>query len=121
MLTRKRLIEFCLTFPGAYEDYPFDENASVPDAWTVMRHRENRKSFALLFDRNGRLNLNVKCEPMAAGLLRCVYPSVIPAYHMNKEHWNGVIVDGTVPEREILVWISQSYDLTKPRRKTKSS
>ena len=121
MLTRKNLIEFCMTFPDAYEDYPFDGDSLAPDAWTVMRHCGNKKSFALLFERHGCLNLNVKCAPDEARFLRGVYASVVPAYHMNKEHWNGVILDGSVPEREIRMWISQSYDLTKPGRKPKSS
>lgn len=117
MPTRRELIEFCLRFPGAFEDYPFDEDPSAPDAWTLMRHRENRKSFALIFERGGFLNVNLKCEPEEAAFLRRVYPSVIPAYHMNKEHWNGVVLDGGVPDRELFAWIRESFDLTLPKRK----
>lgn len=117
MPTRGELIAFCLRLPGAYEDYPFDEDRNAPGAWTVMRHRENRKSFALIFERGGFLNVNLKCDPAEADFLRRIYRSVIPAYHMNKEHWNGVVLDGSVPEQELFGWIGESFDLTKPKRK----
>ncbi len=120
MLTRSELIDYCLTFPGAYEDYPFDEDSAAAGAWTVMRSSVNHKSFALIFERNGFININLKCEPMYADLLRSIYPSVIPAYHMNKVHWNGVILDGSIPESEVLAWIGQSYDLIKPKSKGKN-
>lgn len=108
---RRVLIDYCMTFSGAYEDYPFhDAN------WTVMR-AANRKMFAAIYERNGFLQLNVKCDPMEADLLRSVYPSVNPAYHMNKQHWNTVTMDGTVPEEEILQMIQKSYALVKPVRR----
>lgn len=118
-MTKQELIDYCLTFPGAYEDYPFDEDSASADAWTVMRHRVNKKSFAFLFQRGDFVNINLKCEPMFADLLRRVYPGVIPAYHMNKVHWNGVILDGSIPQEEIFRWIRNSYDLIKPKRKVK--
>jgi predicted DNA-binding protein (MmcQ/YjbR family) len=121
MLSKRELIRYCLTFPGAYEDYPFDEDSASDGAWTVMRHRANKKSFAFIFERAGLININLKCEPMYADLLRSVYPSVIPAYHMNKVHWNGVIIDGSVPDDELFSWIGQSYDLIKPKQKIKTN
>lgn len=120
MPDRKNLIEYCLRLPGAYEDYPFDDDPSSPGAWTVMRHRENRKSFALIFEHDGALNLNLKCDPAEADFLRGIYRSVIPAYHMNKEHWIGVLLDGGVPEEVLYAWIDASYRCTIPKRKRKS-
>jgi predicted DNA-binding protein (MmcQ/YjbR family) len=122
MLTRRDLIRQCLTYADAYEDYPFDEDRNDPAAWTVMRHKSNHKSFAMIFERGGRLNLNVKCDPAEADFLRNVYRSVTAAYHMNKEHWNGIAVDGSIPENEIFGWIDESFRLTAPklkRRRTK--
>jgi predicted DNA-binding protein (MmcQ/YjbR family) len=116
MLTKKQLTDYCLTFPDAYEDYPFDKDSTAVNAWTVMRHRKNKKGFAFLFKRGGFVQINLKCEPMQADLLRSVYASVIPAYHMNKVHWNGIILDGSIEDEEILLWIQNSYDLTKPRK-----
>ena len=109
MKTKREAIDYCLGLPGAYEDYPFDDGE-----WTVMRHRENRKSFCMIFLREGHTWLNLKCEPMEADFLRRAYGAVIPAYHMNKVHWNSVILDGSVPEEEIFRMIRMSFDLTRP-------
>lgn len=119
MLTKRELIDYCLTFPGAYEDYPFDEDSAAADAWAVLRHRGSHKSFALIYERGGRLRINLKCEPMYADLLRGVYSGVMPAYHMNKVHWNTVTPEEGIPEEELFEWIRQSYDLTKPNPKNK--
>lgn len=115
-MTKRELIEYCLTYPDAYEDYPFDEDSASSEAWTVMRHSGNRKSFALIYERGGKLRVNLKCEPMFADFLRSVYPGVTPAYHMNKVHWNTVTPDEAIPEEELHEWIRQSYDLTKPKK-----
>ena len=76
--------------------------------------------FALILERDAKLCINLKCEPMQADFLRKVYPTVIPAYHMNKTHWNTVIVDGSIPQEELFEMIASSYDLIKPKRKTAS-
>ncbi len=114
-MTRQDIIDFCRAFPAAYEDYPFDDIAD-PGAWTVMRHRTNKKSFALIFERNGKLCANLKCDPFEADFLRQAFDDVMPAYHMNKVHWNTVIVGGDVPEEEIKRMIGNSYDLIKPKK-----
>lgn len=106
---RRRWTAFCLSYAGAYEDYPFD------DQWTAIRCRGNDKTFAFLFERQGRLWINLKCAPEESDFLRRVYPSVQPAYHMNKVHWNSVILDGTVPDEDIYTMISHSYELVAPR------
>jgi len=80
-----------------------------------MRHRANKKSFALIYERNGKLCVNLKCEPLEAGFLRQAFAGVTPAYHMNKEHWNTVIIGSDVPEEEMLRQIGNSYDLIKPK------
>ena len=112
-MTRRELIALCLSFPDAYEDYPFSDGNGADGAWTVMRHRSNKKSFALIYERGG-LCVNLKCSPMRAELLRQVYEGVTPGYHMNKEHWNTVRLDSDVPEEELLGMLSHSYDLTAP-------
>lgn len=115
VMTRRALIDYCLTYPDAYEDYPFDENAGASDAWTVMRHRLNKKSFAFIYEREG-LCVNLKCEPEEADFLRKVYKGVTPAYHMNKEHWNTVRLNSDVPVDELHGMIEHSYRLTMPKR-----
>jgi predicted DNA-binding protein (MmcQ/YjbR family) len=125
-MTRQEIIDYCLTLPLTYEDYPFDEVID-DNATTVMRHRSNKKSFALIMKHCGQLYLNLKCDPFEADFLRQMYESLIPGYHMNKQHWNTIIIgdpsrtDCDVPDDEIRRIIEASYDLTKPkvRRKNK--
>ena len=112
-MTRDELIEFCLTFPLAYEDYPFDKIAD-DNAWAVIRHKTNKKSFALIYNRNGNLCVNLKCEPLEADFFRQVYTDVTPAYHMNKQHWNTVVIGGDVPDQELFGMVRRSYELIKP-------
>ncbi len=118
-MTRRELIDLCLGYSGSYEDYPFDDYTNAGGAgtsWTVMRHRGNRKSFALIFERDG-LCVNLKCEPMRADFLRRAFPdAVTPAYHMNKEHWNTVKPD-LVSREDLEAMIDESYELTRPKRR----
>ena len=111
MKTREEAIRYCHSFAEVYEDYPFHD----PN-WCVMRHRNNRKVFAWIFDKDGQVWVNVKCSPEWRDLWRAAFASVLPAYHLNKEHWNSIILDGTVPETEIQRMIGESYDLTKGKR-----
>ena len=90
MKNREELISYCLTFKDTYPDQPFHD----PN-WTVIRHRGSRKVFAWIFEREGRTWVNVKCSPEWRDFWRQVYPAVIPAYHLNKTHWNSIILDGT--------------------------
>ena len=114
MKTRQEVIEFCLTLEDTYEDYPFHDYN-----WTVMRHKRNQKMFAAIFGRNEKIWINVKCDPNLTYMWRNTYESVIPAYHMNKCHWNSIILDGSIPADEIKNMICDSYILTKPKRRSK--
>lgn len=116
MKTRKEAIDFCLTLADVYEDYPFHD-----DNWTLIRHKGTAKTFATIYERQGNIWLNLKCDPMLTAMWRSAYQSVIPAYHMNKYHWNSVILDGTIPDKDIEIMIKDSYHLTytKPKEKKK--
>ena len=94
--------EFCLTFKGVTESFPFDEDTLV---FKVMG-----RIFALLSLENHTLNL--KCDPEKAIALRETYDAVTPGYHMNKKHWNTIQLTGQVAERLIREWIGESYRLT---------
>lgn len=114
MKTRLETIAYCTSLPNVYEDYPFhDAN------WTVMRHKENKKVFACIYEREGTIWINVKCDPQWRDFWRDSFASVVPAYHMNKEHWNSIILNGNVPEKEIHGMIEESYALTKKRVRAK--
>lgn len=110
-MTKQELIAYCLTFPSAYEDYPFDDQTAV------MRHRSNTKMFALIAEREGKVYINLKCDPIKADFLRTVYQSVTPGFHMNKTHWNSVDPGGDVPRDELFQQIQESFDLTAPKGK----
>lgn len=112
MHKRKEVIAYCLTLKGVYEDYPFHD----PN-WCVIRHCGNRKVFAWIFDKDGHVWINVKCDPEWREFWRQAFSSVRPAYHLNKEYWNSIILDGSVPEKDIRRMISESYDLTAPKEK----
>ncbi|CQR71436.1 hypothetical protein SOV_17900 [Sporomusa ovata DSM 2662] len=110
-MVSKDLFAYCLTKPGAVEDYPFG-----PDVIVI---KVAAKIFALLSRRNGQDNLSLKCDPGYSEILREQYPSITPGYHLNKHHWNTLIIDGSIPEREIRELIDHSYDLvykSLPRR-----
>lgn len=110
MRERKDVIDFCLTYADSYEDYPFNDAN-----WTVMRHKSNKKIFACIYERNGFIWVNVKCRPDKRDFWRRVFPSVVPAYHMNKEHWNSIILDGSVLDGDIKQMIDDSFALTAPK------
>lgn len=113
MLTqRQEIITLCLKYPNVYEDYPFHD----PN-WCVMRHKENKKVFAWIFEKDGHIWVNVKCDPEWAAFWRNAFDSVVPAYHLNKTYWNSIILDGNVPDKEIRIMIGNSYDLTVKKRK----
>lgn len=113
MRTREEIIKFCYTLQDVYEDYPFhDAN------WTVMRCKENKKTFAFIYEKDNNIWINIKVSPEWIEFWRSAYASVIPAYHMNKAHWNSVILDGSVPDNEIKRMVLESYDLVKPKQKT---
>lgn len=111
MTKRQEVIAHCLTYPDVYEDYPFHDSN-----WCVIRHRKSRRVFAWIFEKEEKIWVNVKCDPQWRDFWREAFPSVIPAYHLNKTHWNSVILDGSIPEKEIKRMIAESYDLTGRRR-----
>jgi len=80
-----------------------------------MRHRTNKKGFAHIYERNGKLCINLKCDPFEADFLRQAFEDITPGWHMNKVHWNTVTLGGDVPIDELERMIERSYDLIKPK------
>ncbi len=107
MTTREEALSYGLSFPGTYQDAPFHD----PN-WQLVRVEGSKKAFLWTYERDGFLNLNVKVSPEWRDFWRSAYPSVIAGWHQNKEHWNTIILDGTVPDEEIRRMIAESYDLT---------
>jgi predicted DNA-binding protein (MmcQ/YjbR family) len=98
----EELRKYCLSKKGVSECFPFDE--------TTLVFKVRDKMFALT-DLEGDLSINLKCDPDLAVELREKYPAVLPGYHMNKKHWNTVIIDGRIPDRLIREWIDHSYQM----------
>jgi predicted DNA-binding protein (MmcQ/YjbR family) len=97
------LRDHCLAFPGSEETFPFGPQTSV--------FKVGGKMFALSRLAQAPLEVSLKCEPLLAQQLREAHPAVLPGYHLNKRHWNTVIVDGSLPEQTIKDMIEDSYDL----------
>ena len=112
MRERREVIDYCLTFENVFEDYPFHD-----DNWCVMRHKQNKKVFAWIFNKDGYVWVNVKCDVEWRDFWRNAFDSVIPAYHLNKTYWNSIILDGTIPVEDIKRMIGESYDLTRGKKK----
>ncbi|MBX3050565.1 MAG: MmcQ/YjbR family DNA-binding protein [Caldilineaceae bacterium] len=94
---------YLLAKPGATEETPFGPDALV---FKVLG-----KMFALVAWQETPLSISLKCDPNLALLLRGTYAAVTPGYHMNKRHWNTVVLDGEVPEDEVEDMIDESYAL----------
>jgi predicted DNA-binding protein (MmcQ/YjbR family) len=99
----ERLRAHCLTKNGAVEGYPFGPEYPV--------FKVAGKIFALILLDTNPPWLNLKCDPLHAEVLRAYYPAVRPGYHMNKRHWNTVVLDGSVPEDDLLSMVDDSYAL----------
>ncbi len=105
----KQLRKYLLSKPEAYEDYPFGPEATV--------YKVKNKMFALTYQEKKHLHINLKCDPMEAVQLRDVFDAVLPGYHMNKTHWNTVVLDGSVPVFELERMIDNSYMLVVKKLK----
>ena len=106
MKTKDQALKYGLSFPDTYQDAPFHD-----DNWQLVRYRGNKKAFLWVYEKDGQINLNVKVEPEKAFFWREIYRSVLPGYHLNKEHWNTIILDGSIPDKDIRIMIADSYCL----------
>ena len=89
-----------------YVDTPFSDTN-----WQLVRVKQSKKAFLWTYEKDGFLNLNVKADPEWRDFWRSTYKSVIPGYHQNKEHWNTIILDGSIPNEDVKRMIAESYDL----------
>ena len=95
--------EYCISKPGVTEDFPFNDTALV--------FKVADKMFALLDLSEDSRGLSLKCDPELAIELREQHPEVTPAYHFNKQHWNGVNLKGSISNSQLKEWIGHSYEL----------
>ncbi len=102
-MDHKTVEEYLLSMPNARLDYPFGEDVAV--------YKVQDKMFALIPEGKDPIRISLKCDPELAKLLRDKYETVQEGYHLNKKHWNTIILTGQLPWEEIQVLIRHSYDL----------
>ena len=108
-MNKKTVRTYCLTLPLVREDYPFGPDVQV--------FKIKEKLFALMTTRQGIERVNLKCDPEEGIILREIFEDVIPGYHMNKMHWNTIILSGSIPDGEIKRMIDRSYCLVVKKLK----
>lgn len=102
-MTHKEVEKYILSMPNAKLDYPFGEDVAV--------YKVKEKMFALIPEGKEPVRISLKCDPQLAELLRQKYESVMPGYHLNKKHWNTIVLSGQLPWEEVQGLIRHSYDL----------
>lgn len=103
MVSHKELEEYLLSQPNARLDYPFGEGVAV--------YKAGDKMFALVKEGSDPVQISLKCDPQLAQHLREQYESVMPGYHLNKKHWNTIILTGQLTWEEVQDLIRHSYNL----------
>jgi predicted DNA-binding protein (MmcQ/YjbR family) len=102
-ITHKQVEKYLLSMPDSRLDYPFGENTAV--------YKVNDKMFALVAEKSDPVHLSLKCDPLLAETLREKYESVLPGYHLNKKHWNTILLTGQLSWEEVQDLIRLSYRL----------
>lgn len=102
-MTIEDLKKYCLSKKDTKEEYPFG-----PEVIVIKVHD---KMFVLISNKEGKINISLKCEPLLADSLRQEYSYIIPGYHLNKKHWNTVIVEDYVAKEHLYWMIDNSYHL----------
>lgn len=107
------LRKICLSFPGAFEDFPFGPETSVFKVRSAVAGgaRHEAKMFAASAMDPEDWSVSLKCEPALAEQLRAAHSEITGAWHMNKRHWNGVRLDGSLPDSMVRDMVEDSYDL----------
>ena len=107
-MNAEELRDYALSLENVSEGFPFGEDTLVMKIYN--------KIFLLISLSSPVLEFNVKCNSEYAEELREIYSSVVPGYHMNKKHWNTVIVDGTIPASLLKQFVYDSYKLVKGKK-----
>lgn len=102
-MNKNDVMEYFISLKGSKLTYPFDETTEV--------YKVGDKMFGLISEKKGLININLKGDPDDNMMLRDMFDSIIPGFHMNKEHWNTLILDGTLEDDLVKRLISESYDI----------
>lgn len=104
-MTHKELEAYLLGFPNTWLDFPFGEGVSV----YKVGDGEKAKMFALIDEGSNPLRVSLKCDPLLAQTLRERYETVLPGYHLNKKHWNTILLTGQLSDDEVKDLARHSY------------
>ena len=102
-MDHKNIEEYILSMPGAKLEHPFGEEVAV--------YKVGDKMFALIAEGKYPVRLSLKCDPLLSKILRGKYTEVMEGYHLNKKHWNTIVLAGQLPWEEIQGLIRHSYEL----------
>jgi predicted DNA-binding protein (MmcQ/YjbR family) len=103
MIDHKTVEEYLLSMPNARLDYPFGEGVAV--------YKVDDKMFALIAEGKTPVSISLKCDPLLAVTLREKYESIMPGYHLNKKHWNTLVLTGQLSWEEVQDLIRHSHNL----------
>lgn len=109
LMNIEQLRDYAISLPDVTEGFPFRE--------TVLVFKAGGKMFLLVPLDTETLQFNVKCDPERAIQLREEYPCILPGYHMSKIHWNTIIVDGTLTNKQLKEMVLDSYNLVVKKKK----
>lgn len=104
--SREEALSYGLSLKNTYQDAPFHDTN-----WQLVRVKGSKKAFLWIYEKDGYICLNVKASADSRDFWRNVYDAVIPGWHQNKEHWNTIILDGSIPDKDIKTMIDESYDI----------
>jgi predicted DNA-binding protein (MmcQ/YjbR family) len=110
-MTHKQVEEYLLSLPNARLDYPFGEDVAVYKAGDPSTGSGQGKMFALVRENKIPVQISLKSDPLLAETLREKYDTVMPGYHLNKKHWNTIVLTGQLSWEDIQGLIRHSYDL----------
>jgi predicted DNA-binding protein (MmcQ/YjbR family) len=102
-MTHKEVEEYILSMPNAVLDYPFGKDVAV--------YKTGDHMFALIAEGKEPVSLSLKCDPQLSEVIREKYDTVMPGYHLNKKHWNTILLSGELPWEEVQALVRHSYDL----------
>lgn len=103
MISHKKVEKYLLSLPNTRLDYPFGEEVAV--------YKASDKMFALISEKSSPVRISLKCDPLLAETLRAKYDSIMPGHHLNKKHWNTIVLSGQLDWQEIQDLIRLSYRL----------
>jgi predicted DNA-binding protein (MmcQ/YjbR family) len=106
-MTHQDLEKYLLSKKDVFKDFPFGEDNAV----YKVGNKEKSKMFAIVAVGSDPINISLKCDPVLADDLRAKYESVMPGYHLNKKHWNTIVVTGQLSDDEIYSLVDHSYQL----------